>query len=84
MDHITAFPDRNAYGARAPNLVTTLQCAMPAVHVCGLPTLFVGYRISDDERCITVFSAKNYTGEYDNMGAYLCYDASMAPKFHSF
>eukprot|EP00667_Euglena_gracilis_P014544 EG_transcript_15083 len=43
-----------------------------------------GYRVSEDERCITVFSARNYLGQHDNRGAYVCFDASMVPKFHSF
>eukprot|EP00668_Euglena_longa_P000457 GGOE01000579.1.p1 GENE.GGOE01000579.1~~GGOE01000579.1.p1 ORF type:complete len:306 (+),score=83.71 GGOE01000579.1:110-1027(+) len=43
-----------------------------------------GYRLSEDERCITVFSARNYLGQHDNRGAFVSFDTSMTPKFCSF
>ena len=46
--------------------------------------VITGYRTSEDGRCITLLSAKNYTGSFDNQGAYLCMNAALAPQYFSF
>jgi serine/threonine-protein phosphatase 5 len=43
-----------------------------------------GYRVSDDDRCITVFSARSYMGLHDNNGGYITFDISMTPTFSTF
>ena len=43
-----------------------------------------GYRISQDGKCVTVFSASNYAGYYNNKGAYLHIAPDLTWTGHSF
>jgi serine/threonine-protein phosphatase PP1 catalytic subunit len=40
-----------------------------------------GYEFGCDRRLVTIFSAPNYCGEFDNAGAVMCVDADLQCSF---
>eukprot|EP00002_Diphylleia_rotans_P011827 TRINITY_DN2328_c0_g1_i2.p1 TRINITY_DN2328_c0_g1~~TRINITY_DN2328_c0_g1_i2.p1 ORF type:complete len:659 (+),score=129.79 TRINITY_DN2328_c0_g1_i2:86-2062(+) len=43
-----------------------------------------GFDIVHGRRCITIFSASNYGGSYDNKGAYIVLKSDLVPHIHTF
>eukprot|EP00761_Pharyngomonas_kirbyi_P012257 gb/GECH01012284.1/.p1 GENE.gb/GECH01012284.1/~~gb/GECH01012284.1/.p1 ORF type:complete len:415 (+),score=108.05 gb/GECH01012284.1/:1-1245(+) len=43
-----------------------------------------GYEVEADGRLVTVFSAPNYCDQGNNKGAYIHFDSSMNPTYHTF
>lgn len=43
-----------------------------------------GYEFFADRKLVTVFSAPNYCGEFDNAASILSVDESLCCKFHKF
>ena len=40
-----------------------------------------GYEFFGDQQLVTIFSAPNYTGEFDNCGALMCVDENLICSF---
>ena len=83
MGHLLTYPSRTKF-----NIGCMLQCASLLItHVIYCHVIFVlkvvedGYEFFAKRQLVTLFSAPNYCGEFDNAGAMMSVDETLMCSF---